>query len=110
MLLAIDVGNTNTVFGVLGEDGWLGVWRRATDANETEDQLAAWLGSLLALKGLPLEFEGVVCASVVPQMNAALSHLARKWLQVEITLKPLRRFLLFITSSTKCSLFASNVA
>ena len=41
MLLAIDVGNTNTVFGVLGEDGWLGVWRRATDANETEDQLAA---------------------------------------------------------------------
>ncbi|MFQ3677901.1 MAG: type III pantothenate kinase, partial [Fimbriimonadaceae bacterium] len=66
MLLAIDVGNTHTVVGLWNGSDWSAVWRRATSAADTEDQLAVWLKSLFDLRGLPFAVDGVVCASVVP--------------------------------------------
>lgn len=84
MLLAIDVGNTHTVYGLLIEGEWRHVWRRATDPEATEDELAAWLDSLFRLAGIGQKPDGVVCASVVPAMNAALVALSRKWFGSEV--------------------------
>lgn len=84
MLLAIDVGNTHTVYGLRIEGEWRHVWRRATDPEATEDELAAWLYGLFRLSELNTRPDGVVCASVVPAMNAALVQLSRKWFGEEV--------------------------
>ncbi|MBT3173067.1 MAG: type III pantothenate kinase, partial [Rhodospirillaceae bacterium] len=42
MLLAIDVGNTNTVFAVFDGETMRGQWRAATDAQRTADEHAVW--------------------------------------------------------------------
>ena len=84
MLLAIDVGNTHTVYGLRIDGEWRHVWRRATDSEATEDELAAWLDGLFRLAGIHERPSGVVCASVVPAMNAALVELSRKWFRAEV--------------------------
>lgn len=82
MILAIDVGNTHTVFGVRGPEGWKAIWRRRTDPEETEDQLAVWLRGAQAMSGLDVDVEGVIIGSVVPQVDAQLTHLCERWLRV----------------------------
>lgn len=52
MLLAIDVGNTNTVFAVHDGEEWRGQWRASTDAARTADEYAVWLTQLMGLRGL----------------------------------------------------------
>ncbi len=82
MLLAIDIGNTQTVVGIQADGAWRHVWRRETNARTTEDELAAWMHSLFQASQLPFAVEAIVCASVVPSANAAVEHLARKWFGV----------------------------
>lgn len=84
MLLAIDVGNTHTVYGLRIGGEWRHVWRRATEVEATEDELAAWLDALFRLAGVVERPTGVVCASVVPAMNAALVELSRKWFSRDV--------------------------
>ena len=48
MLLAIDVGNTNTVIGVFEGEVLRHSWRIKTDARETADELALTFRGLLA--------------------------------------------------------------
>ncbi|NKB57064.1 MAG: type III pantothenate kinase [Alphaproteobacteria bacterium] len=68
MLLAIDSGNTNTVFALYDGDALLGVWRCANDPMRTADEYAVWLTQLMALKGIPQsEISDCIIASVVPQ-------------------------------------------
>ncbi len=81
MLLAVDAGNTNTVFAVFegGSDGGeapLGQWRAMTDARRTSDEYAVWLGQLLAQAGLSLaDVDDAIVSSVVPQGIGALKSL-----------------------------------
>lgn len=84
MLLAIDVGNTQTVYGLWDGDSWVQVWRRSTNAEETEDELAAWLSGLFELTEIPFQVDGVVAASVVPALNRSLSLLSERWFSCEI--------------------------
>lgn len=84
MLLAIDIGNTHTVFGLHSEGKWLELWRKHTNHLETEDELAAWFLQLSrerSVKGSP---QSCVCASVVPAASQAIELLARKWFQCPI--------------------------
>ena len=68
MLLAIDSGNTNTVFAVYAEETLMGVWRCGNDPNRTADEYAVWLTQLMSLKGIPRSaITGCIIASVVPQ-------------------------------------------
>ncbi|MGA2954036.1 MAG: type III pantothenate kinase, partial [Caulobacteraceae bacterium] len=46
MLLAIEQGNTNTLFAVHDGDDWLAQWRAATDPLRTADEYAVWLSQL----------------------------------------------------------------
>ncbi|MER3412762.1 MAG: type III pantothenate kinase [Armatimonadota bacterium] len=72
MLLAIDVGNTNAVFGFHAGDEWKPVWRLTTRAEATAHD---WLASLRALSplGEALRPSKAICASVVPTVDAALT-------------------------------------
>ncbi|RMG22677.1 MAG: type III pantothenate kinase [Armatimonadetes bacterium] len=71
MLLAIDVGNTNTVFGFWKNDSWQPIWRLSTKTKDTADD---WLASLLALRGdESLSVSKALCASVVPSVDEPLA-------------------------------------
>ncbi|CAN5452837.1 type III pantothenate kinase [soil metagenome] len=84
MLLAIDVGNTHTVYGLWDGQAWLATWRRVTAPDDTEDQLAAWLHGMFALSNLDWGIEGAICGSVVPAMNASLDRLCDRWFGVRL--------------------------
>lgn len=84
MLLAIDVGNTNTVVGVWNGSEWLSLWRRRTDPEETEDQLAVWLKGLFDLCDIPWKIDSAICASVVPAMDGVLDKLCEQYLNVRL--------------------------
>jgi type III pantothenate kinase len=81
MLLAVDVGNTQTVLGVFqgGELAWH--WRIATQAERTSDELALLFGGFLSQRGLSFsrEITGVAIASVVPDQTHALRQMVRDY-------------------------------
>lgn len=84
MLLAIDVGNSQTVIGLFGGDEVRGHWRAATRAEETADEKAAHLASLLALEGFSLDdISDAVLASVVPACTTSIMAMARRHLRLE---------------------------
>ena len=63
MLLAIDVGNTNTVIGCFEGDDLVDSWRIKTDARATADEIALLLRGLLADQPRP---SGISLCSTVP--------------------------------------------
>jgi type III pantothenate kinase len=84
MLLAIDCGNTNTLFAVHDGTDWRAQWRTATHATRTADEHAVWLTQLLALQGLKFEdLTACIVSTVVPQSLFNLRNLARRYLKVE---------------------------
>jgi len=75
MLLAMDVGNTNSKFAVFDGDKIVAQWRLRTEAKRTADEYAAWLTQLMQLQGFdPKSIKGAILASVVPPVN---SHIRR---------------------------------
>lgn len=84
MLLAIEQGNTNTLFAVHDGEGWTAQWRAATESTRTADEYAVWLHQLLGMRGWKLEnLTGCIISSVVPQSVFNLRNLARRYLHVE---------------------------
>lgn len=84
MLLAIEQGNTNTLFAVYDGEKWIAEWRAATESTRTADEYAVWLLQLLELEGLSLkEIDGCIISSVVPQSLFNLRNLSRRYLKVE---------------------------
>ena len=84
MLLAIEQGNTNTLFAVHDGEHWSAQWRAGTDSTRTADEYAVWLSQLLGMAGLALTaFDGCIISSVVPQSIFNLRNLARRYLHVE---------------------------
>jgi type III pantothenate kinase len=78
LLLAIDVGNTNTVFALYRERHALGQWRISTVHERTADEYAAALTQLMALKGFSQEDVGAAAiSSVVPQALTPLKSMCR---------------------------------
>lgn len=78
MLLAVDVGNTQTVIGLFAEKKLAGHWRISTNASLTADELRVKVAGLLALDGLSWgDVSHVILASVVPRLTAAWEDLTR---------------------------------
>jgi type III pantothenate kinase len=74
-LLAVDVGNTQTVFGLF-ENGQLGEhWRVATEAHRTGDELGALVGRFIDLG----DIGGVCLASTVPALVREYEIFAERW-------------------------------
>lgn len=79
LLLAIDQGNTNTIFAIFEDDTLVGQWRIATRTERTADEYAVWLHQLLALGGIDSsKIADAVVASVVPRALFDLKVLCRK--------------------------------
>ena len=84
MLLAIDIGNTNTTLGVFEGENLVADFRLRSERERTGDEFAALLASLLLLHGISLDaIDGVAMAYVVPPVGEALRDLARRHLKVE---------------------------
>jgi type III pantothenate kinase len=84
MLLAIDCGNTNTLFAVHDGNTWVTQWRSGTDSTRTADEHAVWLSQLMALQGFKLsDITGCVISTVVPQALFNLRNLARRYCNTE---------------------------
>jgi type III pantothenate kinase len=80
MLLAVDVGNTQTVFGLydgaeLGER-----WRIATEAQRTGDELGALLDDFLDYDTL----DGICLSSTVPRLVREYEHVGERWAKVPL--------------------------
>jgi type III pantothenate kinase len=84
MLLAIEQGNTNTLFAVHDGADWIAQWRTATESTRTADEYAVWLSQLLSMHELKLAaLDGCIISSVVPQSIFNLKNLSRRYLSVE---------------------------
>ena len=84
MLMVVDAGNTNIVFAVHNDDGWLGTWRIATDDQRTSDEYAVWLLTLFSHMGIKREqIDRAVIGTVVPAALYHLRKLCRDWFEVE---------------------------
>ena len=80
LLLLVDVGNSNTVFGIFRGDRLVESFRLSTDKERTADEYGAMLLPLFARAGLaPEAVEAVVVSSVVPPLAPTLDHLARRY-------------------------------
>jgi type III pantothenate kinase len=79
-LLAIDIGNTNVVFGIFDDDRLVVDWRVATDHSKTSDEYAVVLLDLLRLKDInATTVEAVVLSSVVPPLTSLFEELTEKY-------------------------------
>lgn len=84
MLLAIDSGNTNTVFAVYDGDERMGVWRCGCNPRRTADEYAVWLIDLMAMRELKREdVNDAIIASVVPATNFPLISLCQRYFDCE---------------------------
>ena len=77
MILAVDVGNTQTVAGLFDGDVLAAHWRVSSDAAITADELAVKLGGLLDLAGFDdSDVDHVIVGSVVPRLTDAWAEVA----------------------------------
>jgi type III pantothenate kinase len=80
MLLALDVGNTNTVLGVFRGAELLANWRLTTARDQTVDEYGVLTRNLFTLAGLdPGEIHSVIISSVVPPLNGTLEEMAERY-------------------------------
>ncbi|KQV57128.1 MULTISPECIES: type III pantothenate kinase [unclassified Caulobacter] len=84
MLLAIEQGNTNTMFAIHDGQSWVAQWRSATESTRTADEYVVWLSQLLSMQGLGFRaIDAVIISSVVPQSIFNLRNLSRRYFGVE---------------------------
>jgi type III pantothenate kinase len=81
VLLAVNVGNTNTVLGVFRGTSLEHQWRMSTETERTADELAVLFAGLLEVAGLSFsnEITGVVLSSVVPSSTSALREMVNRY-------------------------------
>ncbi len=84
MLLAIDVGNTNSVIALYEEDKCVAQWRTSTSATRTADEYAVWLSQLMTLQNLSMDkVDDCIISNVVPQSLFHLRNLSRRYFNCE---------------------------
>jgi type III pantothenate kinase len=87
MLLVVDVGNTQTHFGVFPDASSeiAEHWRFATVRESTQDELGAALSNLLALRGLGFtDIDDAIVSSTVPQLSEEWTEMSRRYLGREM--------------------------
>ena len=82
MILVVDVGNTNTVLGLMQDEKVLHTFRIST-TTRTTDELGVLMTQLFAQHGLtPAEIDGAICSSVVPSVVYTVEKACRRYLDV----------------------------
>lgn len=86
MLLVIDVGNTQTVFGLYDYEELAGHWRIATDAKRTTDETGILVREMFNFTGIDVKaIDGAVISCVVPPLLHAATRMCERY----FGLKPL---------------------
>jgi len=84
MLLAVDIGNSNTVLGAFEGERLVQHWRIATRIDYTADELGVILRGLFAGSGPRLEdVSHMIISSVVPSLNQAVADVATRHLGIQ---------------------------
>jgi type III pantothenate kinase len=68
MLLAIDCGNTNTVFSIWDGKKFIATWRCSTDHKRTADEYYVWLTTLMTLNKVKAKITESIISSTVPRV------------------------------------------
>src|SRR6185436_5876635 len=80
MLLAVDVGNTQTVLGLFDGDQLADHWRLATERTRTGDELGVLLAGMLDFD----EVDGICLSSTVPTLIREWEGLAERWAEAPL--------------------------
>jgi type III pantothenate kinase len=84
MLLALEVGNTETTVGVFAGERLCQHWRISTVASRTADEYALTLSGFLAQEKLSFaSITGVAISSVVPRLSQTLRDMTRRYCSTE---------------------------
>jgi len=80
MLLAVDVGNTQTVLGLFRDDQLADSFRLATDRSRTGDELGVTLAALFDLE----DVDGICLSTTVPALQREWERVAERWAQAPL--------------------------
>jgi type III pantothenate kinase len=80
MLLAVDVGNTQTALGLFREDELVEHFRLATDPHRTGDELGVTLAALVDLESVT----GICLSTTVPALQREWDRVAERWLHAPL--------------------------
>ena len=82
MLLTIDIGNTQIVFGVFERQTLLSSWRLATDHTKTADEYGIIFASLVRESGISAgDIQGTIISSVVPPLTPTIESMVETFFQ-----------------------------
>ncbi|MDP1948180.1 MAG: type III pantothenate kinase [Nitrospirota bacterium] len=80
MLLVVDIGNTNIVWGVYEDRTLAAHWRIATDVKKTSDEYGILFANLLAAAGIPTQhLTGAIVSSVVPALTETVEQMLEQY-------------------------------
>ena len=79
MLLAIDCGNTNTVFSIWDGARFVATWRIASDHKRTADEYFVWLSTLMMLNKVEAKISAAIISSTVPRVVFNLRVLCNRY-------------------------------
>lgn len=79
MLLAIDCGNTNTVFSIWDGARFIATWRIATNHARTADEYFVWLSSLMTMRKVDVAVTDAIISSTVPRVVFNLRVLCNRY-------------------------------
>ncbi|ACL68829.1 type III pantothenate kinase [Halothermothrix orenii] len=84
MILAIDVGNTNTVMGIYKKDKLIQHWRISTDKNKTPDEYGILFLNLFNSANVNYKrIDGIILSSVVPPLVRILKKMTTRYFNLE---------------------------
>ena len=84
MLLVVDIGNTNIVFGVYRDDTLINHWRVSTVLERTADEYAIVLNSILYFEKVRLtDIQNVIISCVVPPLLVPFRSICERYIGVE---------------------------
>lgn len=84
MLLVIDVGNTNIVFGIYKDDELLYDWRISTSKDRTSDEYGLVFNQIFQFNGInPKDIKSVIMSSVVPPLMHTIPTMSMRYLGID---------------------------
>ncbi len=88
MLLALDVGNTNTTLGLYRQDGnkpeLAAHWRVTTHRTQTVDEYGVFFVNLFQMHGMsPSQVSDIIIASVVPPVDSTLRQVCETYFHIK---------------------------
>lgn len=83
MILTVDIGNTNTVFGIYHNNKLIYKFRIQSIHDKTTDEYASLLLTLLERNNVPVgDIKGAIIGSVVPQLQYTFTRMIKKYLKI----------------------------